>query len=103
MACQAFLAGQELPDPKSLSDSARRMLTINDKPTDPTAILNARRRTMCPVCTTNGEQPVMIEEGKEWELHQKSRTHRKLVNRANRVRYCVQNYGTLLKAQEGKH
>jgi len=62
------------------------MLTIDDKPTDPTVILTARRRTICPVCTTNTEQPVMIEEGQEWELHQKSRTHRKLVSRAIRLK-----------------
>jgi hypothetical protein len=79
------------------------MLTVNDKPTEfvfiffssvraqtsilssPIAVLNARRRTVCSVCTTDSEQPVMIEEGKEWELHQKSRTHRKLVKRANRL------------------
>lgn len=28
----------------------------------------------------------MIEEGREWELHEKSRTHKKLLNRANRIK-----------------
>jgi tRNA dimethylallyltransferase len=85
---------------------------INDKPTElvfisissvptqiftlfsPTAVLNARRRTICPVCTTDSEQPVMIEAGKEWELHQNSRTHRKLINRAIRRKCGQQRHAT---------
>jgi len=98
---EAFLAKQKLPDPKSLSDSAREMLTIDDKPTNPTAILTARRRTICPVCTTNTEQPIMIEEGKEWELHQKSRTHRKLVSRAIRLKSGQQRAASS-KTTEGR-
>jgi len=98
---EAFLAKQKLPDPKSLSDVAREMLTINDKPTNPTAILNARRRTICPVCTTNTKQPIMVEEGNEWELHQKSRTHHKLVSRAIRLKSGQQKAGSP-KATEGQ-
>jgi tRNA dimethylallyltransferase len=109
---EAFLAQQDLPDPKSLSVCAQEMLTVNDKPTEfvfisfssvwaqtsilysPIAVLNARRRTVCSVCTIDSEQPVMIEEGKEWELHQKSRTHRKLVKRANRLNSGQQRHAT---------
>jgi hypothetical protein len=43
----------------------------------------------------------MIEEGGEWELHQKSRTHRKLVRRAIRLKLGQQrNAGS--KATEGQ-
>jgi len=82
-----FLDGRELPDPLSLSDLARARLSIEDRPTDPTAVLNARRKLVCPVCTTNPEQPVMIEEGREWAAHQNTRTHRRLVNKANQPNY----------------
>jgi hypothetical protein len=95
------------------------MLTINDKPTEfvfisfwsapthisilfsPIAVLNARRRTICLVCTTDNEQPIMIEEGKEWELHQKSRTHRKLVSRGIRQKLGQQRHATA-KGTEGQ-
>lgn len=55
-------------------------------PFSPTAVLIARRRSICTVCTLDIEKPVMIEEGREWELHEKSRTHKKLLNRANRIK-----------------
>lgn len=98
-----FLRDKELPDPLSLSDLARARLTIEDKPTEyeapcqsnptlthflsPTAVLDARRKLVCPICTTIPEQPVMIEEGREWAAHQNTRTHRRLVNKANRPQY----------------
>lgn len=93
------------------------MLTVNDKPTEfaftyfsnvqaqtfilssPIAVLNARRRTVCSVCTIDSEQPVMIEEGKEWELHQKSRTHRKLVKRANRLNFGQQRHPVAIRTE----
>ena len=39
----------------------------------PTAVLAARRKIVCPTCTVNPEQPVMIEEQTEWVIHQKTR------------------------------
>ncbi|KZP29943.1 tRNA isopentenyltransferase [Athelia psychrophila] len=87
---QAFLSQDELPDPKSLSDVARQMLTIEAKPTNPAAVLNSRRKAICPVCTVDDAQPVMIEEGREWDLHETSRTHKKLVARAQRIASGVQ-------------
>ncbi|KAH9951975.1 tRNA isopentenyltransferase [Amylocystis lapponica] len=81
---QSFLKGGELPDPLSLSAAAQLMLTIPDKPTDPTAVLYARRKVVCRTCTTNPEQPVMIEEGKEWAAHVGTRMHRRLLQKAAR-------------------
>lgn len=52
----------------------------------PTAVLLARRRTNCQICSIDEDKPVMIEEGKEWDLHVKSRTHKKLVARAKRLK-----------------
>ncbi|KAJ3998073.1 tRNA isopentenyltransferase [Lentinula boryana] len=73
----AFLDHQPLLDPLSLSDIAKELLDIERKDTDPRAVLNARRKIICPVCTIDPAQPFMVEEGKEWKLHQKSRIHRR--------------------------
>jgi len=80
---QDFLIEGTLPDPLSLSDIARKMLSINEKPVDPTSVLNARRLKICSVCTDNDAQPVMIEEGL-WDLHRNSRVHRRLTSRATK-------------------
>ena len=47
----------------------------------PTAILLARRKILCPVCTVNEALPVMIEEGSQWEVHAKSKVHKRLAAR----------------------
>ncbi|KAJ4488303.1 tRNA isopentenyltransferase [Lentinula aciculospora] len=73
----AFLDHQPLPDPLSLSKVAEEVLNIKNTEIDPSALLNARRKIICPVCTTDPTQPFMVEEDKEWELHQKSRLHRR--------------------------
>ncbi|KAF7800278.1 hypothetical protein EIP86_011526 [Pleurotus ostreatoroseus] len=73
-----FLENRSLPDPLSLSETARVMLTIKDKATDPNAVLSARQRVICPTCTTREDQPVMIEEGAEWGAHVRTRRHRRL-------------------------
>lgn len=44
----------------------------------PTAVLLARRKVICPACTTDESKPVMIEEGREWEAHARSKVHRHL-------------------------
>ncbi|KAK0197484.1 tRNA isopentenyltransferase [Armillaria mellea] len=77
-----FLRGKIDQDPLSLSDVARDMLTVEEKATDPMSVLNSRRKMTCEVCTTNKNQPVMIEEGREWDVHRKTRTHRKLLSKA---------------------
>lgn len=51
-------------------------------PHSPAAVLNARRKVVCPICTVNPEQPVMVEEGKEWKAHIDTRFHRKMQRRA---------------------
>lgn len=44
----------------------------------PTAVLLARRKVTCPVCTMDESKPVMIEEGRQWEAHARSKVHRRL-------------------------
>lgn len=44
----------------------------------PTAILLARRKISCPVCTVDEALPVMIEEGPQWEKHARSKAHKRL-------------------------
>lgn len=44
----------------------------------PTAILLARRKILCPVCTVDEALPVMIEEGSEWEAHARTKVHKRL-------------------------
>lgn len=106
-----FLDGSDLPDPLSLSDIARKMLTISEKPVEfvrrlpfppgslkqlyfhsPASILNARRLTTCPVCTADDAQPVMIEEGL-WDLHRNSRLHRRMTSRQKKNQTIYQTPG----------
>jgi hypothetical protein len=47
----------------------------------PTAILLARRKILCPVCTVDEALPVMIEEGSQWEVHARSKVHKRLAAR----------------------
>ncbi|EIN07657.1 tRNA isopentenyltransferase [Punctularia strigosozonata HHB-11173 SS5] len=84
---QAFLDGRPLPDPTSLSDAARAMLGAQyQKTTDPTAVLEARRKRVCEVCTPAPDRPVMIEEGDEWETHKRTRAHRRRAAKLERER-----------------
>ncbi|KAN0139808.1 tRNA isopentenyltransferase [Lactarius tabidus] len=73
-----FLRCEPLPDPLSLSSAAKTMLAVPTKATDPTTVLLARRKVICPVCTTNESMPIMIEEGREWEAHIRTKVHRHL-------------------------
>ncbi|KAI0270040.1 tRNA isopentenyltransferase [Gloeopeniophorella convolvens] len=79
---EAFLGRNALPDPPTLSPAAGRMLSIPEKATDPTAVLLARRKVVCPVCTVDEAQPVMIEEGSEWATHIKTKIHKRLAAKA---------------------
>ncbi|KAL0578410.1 tRNA dimethylallyltransferase, mitochondrial [Marasmius crinis-equi] len=74
---QGFLNHDSLPHPFSLSETANTILRIEEKPTDPDAVLMARRKIVCPVCTADPARPFMVEEGKEWALHLKTRVHRR--------------------------
>jgi len=80
---EAFLKRETLPDPLTISSVAQRMLSVPIKATDPTAVLLARRKTLCPVCTVDEALPVMIERS-EWEAHARSKVHRRLSKRAER-------------------
>ena len=113
-----FLGFHDLPDPKSLSDAARELLSVSEKPTEsvlisrkvhgqiltvlelsPTAVLLARRRINCQICSIDDE-PVMIEEGREWDLHVKSRTHKKLVARMKRLKDGIQTSRHSIETRE---
>ncbi|KAK7043775.1 tRNA dimethylallyltransferase, mitochondrial [Paramarasmius palmivorus] len=72
----AFLVRKPLPDPYSICDTANTMLRVEPKPTDPSAVLLARRKVICPECTIDPSQPFMVEEGKEWSDHLTSRAHK---------------------------
>ncbi|KAF8906021.1 IPP transferase-domain-containing protein [Gymnopilus junonius] len=89
----AFLVrdGSPLPHPKSLSVSASKMLSTERKDIKPTSVLEVRKRQVCSICTVQEDRPVMIEEGSEWELHQKSRAHRRLAGRVARQKreFCT--------------
>ncbi|KAJ7581102.1 tRNA isopentenyltransferase [Mycena floridula] len=73
-----FLDGTLDLDPLALSDMAREMLTIADKVTDPVAVLQARKKIVCPTCTIVETRPVMLEEGREWEAHQHTKAHKRM-------------------------
>lgn len=75
-----FLNGKDLPDPCSLSETAREMLSTSDKRPS----VDMRRKLVCPTCTVNEERPVMIAEGKEWDVHVRTRTHRRLFKKEHR-------------------
>ncbi|KAF9567645.1 tRNA isopentenyltransferase [Agrocybe pediades] len=75
---EAFLERKEMLDPKTLSEHAAKMLTVEAKDIRPTAVLLASKRRICHVCTMQEDRPVMLEEGSEWDIHQKTRSHRRL-------------------------
>ncbi|KAF9052739.1 tRNA isopentenyltransferase [Panaeolus papilionaceus] len=77
----AFLVGDPLPEPIDLSQTANRVLTTKSKSINPQQVLEARVKRVCPVCTLQSDRPVMIEEGEEWLLHQRTKVHRKLAAR----------------------
>ncbi|KAL0947252.1 hypothetical protein HGRIS_013373 [Hohenbuehelia grisea] len=79
-----FLAGNALPDPQSLSDAAKQMLVITQKPVDPHAVLEARRKVVCSICTLDPAQPCMIEEGAQWAAHERTKVHRRLASKSQR-------------------
>ncbi|TFK25018.1 tRNA isopentenyltransferase [Coprinopsis marcescibilis] len=75
---ERLLEEQELPEPKSLSPMAVKLLDVPEKTADPVEILQARKKITCTVCTTQPDRPFMIEEGAEWETHIRTKTHRRM-------------------------
>ncbi|ELU44665.1 tRNA isopentenyltransferase [Rhizoctonia solani AG-1 IA] len=43
-----------------------------------------RRKIRCDVCTTDSRKPVMLDEKTEWDIHRKSRTHRRKESKDSR-------------------
>lgn len=102
MVIADFLEQRPLPDPRALSNIARDLLSAADKPTEyacsfydfgwsltlashsPAAVLTARRKTICPICTSDEEKPVMIEEGEQWTVHIRTRRHRRAAAHSQR-------------------
>lgn len=95
---EAFLnRDPPLPDPLTLSPAAQRMLAVPIKATDPTAVLLARKRIVCPVCTVDQSLPVMIEEGLEWTAHIKTKAHKRLAAKKSKGKQHVHNPARHLK------
>jgi len=73
-----FLDQRSLPNPMGLSSTARTQLVAPEKSVRPSDVLARRRKVVCPICSLDPDRPVMIEDGEEWELHQKKKSHRRL-------------------------
>ncbi|KAG6813113.1 hypothetical protein H0H92_013967 [Tricholoma furcatifolium] len=65
-----FLSRQKLPEPVTLSESAKKMMVIAKKP--------AEQKRICTTCTIHKDRPFMVEEGREWDAHCKTRAHKRL-------------------------
>ncbi|KAJ6513798.1 tRNA isopentenyltransferase [Mycena vitilis] len=79
--CRDFLDDPtDPPDPLTLSELARSMLEIDDKPVDPTAVLNARRKVVCSICTVDPTQPFMVDESR-LDAHLQARPHKRLASK----------------------
>lgn len=92
-----FLEHRTLPDPLTLSDTARQLLKVAEKLTAyvatgtlcvnvyelwyrPNAVLSAQQLLVCPTCTTDECNPIMILQD-AWKAHAGSRRHRRLAAR----------------------
>ncbi|KAK2467099.1 hypothetical protein APHAL10511_001357 [Amanita phalloides] len=72
-----FLGGRILQDPLTLSSLASKMLNVN-RAMDFTTAMQEQKMIICPVCTAQPDRPVMIIEGRDWDTHKRTRTHRRL-------------------------
>ncbi|THH03717.1 hypothetical protein EW145_g6064 [Phellinidium pouzarii] len=79
---ESFLSGRDIPNPLTLSSLAHDMLSVPVRPMNPTEIIQSRRKSVCSVCSLHVERPVMLEEGREWEAHQRTRMHKRMLQRA---------------------
>ncbi|KAG8883097.1 hypothetical protein FRB97_007234 [Tulasnella sp. 331] len=83
---RAFLKQRPLKDPRKLSETAAQMLQGEDIGFGGAAsVLASRKRVICAACTNDPLRPVMIEEGREWQAHAKSRAHRHRAGRERRI------------------
>ncbi|KIY65725.1 tRNA isopentenyltransferase [Cylindrobasidium torrendii FP15055 ss-10] len=73
-----FLRGQVTLDPSSVSEDANGMLAIPEKITNPIDRLEAQKKMVCDLCTTDKDQPVMVET-LQWDAHARSRKHRRRI------------------------
>ncbi|KAJ7470422.1 tRNA isopentenyltransferase [Mycena latifolia] len=71
-----FLNNETMPDPLALSEIARTMLDVNEKPVDPTLVLKAQRKVVCSICTVDATQPFMVDEDRLAD-HRLARAHRR--------------------------
>lgn len=95
-----FLDKRSLPNPMELSSAARTQLVVpaisvrygtacrgvvylNSKTHRPSDVLARRHRVVCAVCSLDPDRPVMIEEGEQWELHQRTRSHTRLARQGS--------------------
>jgi len=83
---EQFLSNRDddMPDPQSLSDLAAELLQPQRSTLLPSESLSARRKRVCEICTKDSSRPIMIEEGKEWRAHVKSRGHKNHASRGQR-------------------
>ncbi|KAH6918809.1 tRNA isopentenyltransferase [Coprinopsis sp. MPI-PUGE-AT-0042] len=79
-----LLNEESLPEPKSLSPLAAKLLDLPIKTANPVEVLQARKKLVCTVCTMQEDRPVMLEEGEEWDRHIHTRAHKRLQARRKR-------------------
>ncbi|KAI8067747.1 tRNA isopentenyltransferase [Gongronella butleri] len=80
---KAFQSGDAMPEPSSLSDTAKEMLTPKIMEDTQSRILTWQNH-VCPVCKTDKGDQVTLYGDVEWEQHKKSRWHRKSVKNLKR-------------------
>lgn len=82
----AFLRGETLPDPRSLSAAAHEQLA----PPTSTGLGRVERNRLqqCEVCTAQPTEPVMVR-AVEWERHLQSRSHRRALKRRTKAAYVA--------------
>ncbi|KAL1925192.1 uncharacterized protein VTP21DRAFT_75 [Calcarisporiella thermophila] len=80
-----FLAGQPLPDPRSLSPLAAQMVQRKQHhEADTAARLKSWRKFTCDICTDGEGQPLVVNGEKEWNAHRQSRGHWRRVRATKR-------------------
>ncbi|QRV86549.1 tRNA dimethylallyltransferase [Ceratobasidium sp. AG-Ba] len=74
-----FLSGHLTSEKRIQSDLLQSFITPARVPET-----NERRKIRCDICTTDPRRPVMLDEVTEWDLHRKSRSHRRKASRESR-------------------
>lgn len=84
MSPSDFLLGNATPNPRTLSETAQKMLPPPQ--TTDTSQTNEWIKHTCPVCVDlKTKQPRVLVGKKEWDIHLASRGHRKMVAYKERV------------------